>query len=150
VDDVIPYDELAASYSPRTGSRFNRVDQAQDQYLERPYLHYTIGTRVTPRVIDELRSHKIGSVLTHKEVPPFEPEVVKARNILETDPDWMTRLAGENLKRSMVEAARSGAQSVPGGLSYFPAVASVTALGRRRFERNNVQNQQQQPTGQER
>ena len=48
--------------------------------------------------------------------------------MLATDPDWMTRLAGEGLKKSLLESARMGATSTAGGTSYYPAVADPSKL----------------------
>jgi len=40
----------------------------------------------------------------------------------------MTRLAGEGLKKSLLESARMGASSTPAGTSYFPAMADPASL----------------------
>lgn len=128
IDDIVPYDELAVDYEPRAGSKSLGPNQAKNMYLEQPVLHYTIGTRITPQVIKDLNSNKISNIVVNEQQPVFSPFVVRARSIMETDPDWMTRMAGENLKRSTLEAARMGAKSTTEGTSYFPAAANPVGL----------------------
>lgn len=128
IDDIVPYDELAVDYEPRAGSKTLGPNQAKNMYLEQPVLHYTIGTRITPQVIKDLNSNKISNIVVNEQQPVFSPFVVRARSIMETDPDWMTRMAGENLKRSTLEAARMGAKSTTEGTSYFPAAANPVGL----------------------
>lgn len=128
IDDVVPYDMLAIDYEPREGSKTVGPNQAKNMYLEQPVLHYTIGTRITPQVIKDLNSNKISNIVVNEHQPVFSPYVIRARSIMESDPDWMTRMAGENLKRSTLEAARMGAKSTTEGTSYFPAAANPVGL----------------------
>ena len=128
IDDVVPYDMLAIDYEPREGSKTIGPNQAKNMYLEQPVLHYTIGTRITPQVIKDLNSNKISNIVVNEHQPVFSPYVIRARSIMESDPDWMTRMAGENLKRSTLEAARMGAKSTTEGTSYFPAAANPVGL----------------------
>lgn len=126
--DVVPYDQFASDYTPRDGSKDIPIGQSINQYMEKPYLHYTIGTRITPHVIKDLKEGGISSVLVNKETPVFKPHVVRSKALLSSDPDWMTRMGGENLKKNLLEAARMGATSTPAGTSYFPAVADPSRL----------------------
>jgi len=126
--DVVPYDQFASDYTPRDGSKDIPIGQSINQYMEKPYLHYTIGTRITPHVIKDLKEGGISSVLVNKDTPVFKPHVVRSKSLLSSDPDWMTRMGGENLKKNLLEAARMGATSTPAGTSYFPAVADPSRL----------------------
>ena len=128
INDVVPYDDFAEDYEPREGSKTVAPSAAKGTYLETPVMHYSIGTKLTPNVVKDLTSKGVGTIVVHDKEPVVSPEVVKARNILETDPDWMTRLSGENLKRSLLESARMGATSTPASTSYFPAAAEPTKL----------------------
>lgn len=127
-EDVVPYDHFIKDYVPRKDSIETGLPFARNKYLEKPYLHYTIGTRVTPEVEKNLRKYNVKSVLVNQEKPPFKGEVIRTRSLLATDPDWMTRLAGEGLKKSLLESARMGATSTAGGTSYYPAVADPSKL----------------------
>lgn len=126
--DIVPYDQLAAEYTPREGSVSVGPSQAKDKYLERPYLHYSIGTKVTPAIRKELESEGVGEVIVNAKPPVFEPYVIRSRTLLASDPDWMTRLSGEGLKKSLLQSAQMGASSTPAGTSYFPAMANPAEL----------------------
>lgn len=126
--DIVPYDTLARNYQPRAGSQTVKPSSAKDKYLEKPYLHYSIGTRITSAVGKELEGAGIKEVIVNGKPPVFDSAVIRSRSILSTDPDWMTRLSGEGLKKNLLESARMGASSTPAGTSYFPAMANPTAL----------------------
>lgn len=125
VGDVVDYDDIAHSWEPRKGSGLKSVTSAGNLYLEKPYLHYSIGTRVTPKVSKDLRKGGVSTVVVHSEPAPFEPLVVRAQDFMKHDKDWITRLAGENLKRSLSEAAARGSTSEKGGTSYYPELATM-------------------------
>lgn len=124
-DDVVNYNTLAADWTPREGAGLKTVTTANKLYLEQPYLHYTIGTRVTPRIAKKLQQAGIKTVMAHPDPPPFEPEVIRAQDYMSTDPDLMTRMAGENLKRVMTGAATRGATSQKDSTSYFPRLVNI-------------------------
>ena len=126
--DVIPYDSFAKGYEPRPGSETMKATDADGMYLEQPVLHYTVGTRVTPRVIKDFKERNVGDIVVNRNKPVFGAKVVRAKSMLSTDPDWMTRLSGENLKKNLLESARMGASSTPASTSYFPAMANPTQI----------------------
>ena len=129
--DVVPYDIIARDYQPRESSQRVRVSGSlKGTYLEQPVLHYTIGTRITPSVIKTLANHGIGDIVVNADEPAFKPKVVRSVDVLKTDPDWMTRLAGEGLKKAMLDAAQFGSTSVAKGTSYIPDVSDATNLER--------------------
>lgn len=130
--DTLDYDALASEWEPREGSRESEPQLAVGAYLERPVMHHTIGTRVTPRIAAELKSMGFNNILTHRDPPPFEPVVVRAQSFMQYDPDWLVRLGGENLKKSLVETASRGGESDYGGNSYIPRL-----FGMRNLEGNN-------------
>jgi DNA-directed RNA polymerase subunit beta' len=125
IDDVVDYDYIASRWEPREGSQLKSVTSASNLYLEQPYLHYSIGTRITPKVAKKLRDNGIKDVMTHKNPPPFEPYVVRAQDFIQTDKDWITRLGGENLKKATIAGATRGASSEIKGTSYYPRLAMI-------------------------
>lgn len=139
--DIIPYDSFAHDYQPRPGSEIKEAATTSGMYLEAPVLHYSIGTRITPKILKEFKDRNVGQVVVNKNAPVFNAKVVRARSVLSSDPDWMTRLAGENLKKNLLESARMGATSTPASTSYFPAMADPTRidkyLGGDQSEKNN-------------
>lgn len=128
--DVVPYSAVEHGYSPREGYLSSSPRSAAGRYLERPYLHYSVGTKVRPSVVKELEHFGVGAVDTHPDPPPFEPHFVRASASLQNDPDWMTRMYGSGLKKGLLSAAQRGAVSDELGTSFVPGLAHATDFGR--------------------
>lgn len=108
---VVPYMKIQKAYKPRKGWEEKTPGTAKGMYLEEPVLHYTIGTRITPEVVKELKARKVSRVKVHGNEPAFQPHVVRAMGITEKDPDWKVRLGGFGLKRGLIDAATHGSES---------------------------------------
>jgi DNA-directed RNA polymerase subunit beta' len=130
-DDVVPYDVLEHAYKPRNGHEVLDLRRAVGKYLERPVLHYSIGTKVRPSMLDEMRRFKVNTVVVHDNPPPFEPEMIRGMESLQHDPDWMTRQLGSNLKKSLLTASHRGASSDELGSSFVPPLARAVDFGRK-------------------
>ncbi|NBO18846.1 MAG: hypothetical protein EBV03_06405, partial [Proteobacteria bacterium] len=76
-DDLIPYSMLERNWTPRPGSVRGNPKSLSGHYLERPVLHYSIGTKIGKSVIGNLEKYGIKDIEAHKEPPPFEPEMVR-------------------------------------------------------------------------
>ena len=127
--DEVSYSRWAWGFKPRPGSVQSAPRQAIGKYLEQPALHYTIGTRVTKRVADELEKFKVPSVLYNEAPPGVHPEM---KSIVETTGqtnDWMGRLGTTYIGKRLVEDVQRGAESNSQGLNPYPAVAKGTTLG---------------------
>lgn len=129
LDEIVPYGEVAKRWTPRKGSVRVPVDSALGYYLEVPVLHYTIGTKIKPSVIKELKEAGIKDIIVHSDPPPFESYMVRAASSLEFDPNWMTRLFGSNQIRALLSAVRQGATGEIYGTSFVPAKAIGIPLG---------------------
>lgn len=121
--EQIPYSTLEHLWKPRAGAQNRPISEAIGHYLERPVLHYTIGTRVTNRLARELRDWGIQQVTTHTDPPPFQPEMVRSHDVAGLDPDWMTRFLGSNLTRTVLHAVHTGRPSSPTTSSFVPSLA---------------------------
>jgi len=60
--DKVPYNMLEKYYEPREDSKETSAELALGQYLEKPVLHYTIGTKIRPSVIKELQEFGVGDI----------------------------------------------------------------------------------------
>jgi len=130
--DLVPYNMLEHYWKPRSGSEEKRIDSAAGMYLEEPVLHYTVGTRITPSVLNTLKRHKIDKVLVHSEPPPFSARTVRAVDVVLNDPDWLVKLFGSYQKRSLQEAAAYGGLSQKYiNLSFVPALAEGKEFGKK-------------------
>jgi len=121
--DLVPYNEVAAVYQPRAEAKETGLQSVAGKYLEKPVLHYTIGTRVTPSVVKKLEKHGIKRITTHSERPQFSSEMVPATQLLKSDSDWMTRQTGTGLTKGLLDATHKGLESDQKGTSFVASRA---------------------------
>jgi len=129
-DDVVPYHTIERNWQPRPGAVTVAPSQAVGTYLERPTLHYTIGTRVTKNMLPRLAHFGVSTLTTHKDPPPFEPEMQRAAAAVSTDPDWQVRMLGSGQKGSLLDATHRGAVSDEAGTSFVPAMIRGVDFGK--------------------
>lgn len=113
--EIVPYDILQKKWVPRKDAAAVDIKKAEGGYLEVPVLHFSIGTRVTPAVLQILKKNGISSVLINKNPPGFEPYVVRAASRTVDEPDWKLRLGGFYLKKAYENAVTTGAADEPFG-----------------------------------
>lgn len=130
VDDIVPFNRAVATYKPRPDAQLLKPSKAIGKYLEEPVLHYTPGTRITPRVAKELEEWHIRDVYAHDEHPGFEGHWERLMTTTVHDPDWQTRLGGFYIGRAFTDAVLRGAASEATSTSYFPALAKGVGFGK--------------------
>jgi len=128
-DDIVPYSMLEHRYRPRPDALAMIPKRAVGHYLEKPYLHYSVGTRVRPSMLRDFQDFGISEVVAHPDAPPFEPEMVRGMATLQHDPDWMTRMFGSGLKTSLLKGVHRGGHSTTTGTSFVPALANPITFG---------------------
>lgn len=128
-DDVVPYSTMEHLYEPRPDHELTTPDRAVGKFLERPVLHYSIGTKVRPSVLKELGHFGVKEVAVHRDPPPFRGNMVRGMYSLQHDPDWMTRMYGSGLKDSVQDATHHGAVSDELGTSFVPALSRAVDFG---------------------
>lgn len=128
-DDVVPYSVLESRYNPREGTQEVEPREAVGRYLERPYLHYSIGTKVRPSMLQNFTDFGVGKVAVHADDPPFQPEMIRGMNNLQHDPDWITRMFGSGLKSSLLKGVHRGGHSDELGTSFVPGLAKSVQFG---------------------
>lgn len=128
-DDVIPYNMLERTWEPRPGHVAAPPATVHGYYLEKPVLHYTVGTRITPRIASHLNKHSVGRVFAHAEKPPFEPEMIRGMAIASYDPDPFAAMLGGYQQKSLLNAVRRGRVSDTAGTSFVPSLAEGKDFG---------------------
>jgi len=128
-DDIVEYTTIERNYRPRYGFRVLKPTAAVGSYLERPIHQYSIGTRITKKVSDDLHKRGVKELTVHTDPPPFEPEMVRAMQQMTVIPDWQVRLGGSYLQRGLMEALHRGRTSKVRGVSYVPALARSKGFG---------------------
>ena len=107
-DAVVSYQTVEKDYKPRESSVKVRIDLARGKYLEEPVLHFTIGTRITSRMIEDLKRHNIQSIAVHENPPPFEPEMQRLLDVPAHMPDWAHQLYSTYLEKRLINAVNTG------------------------------------------
>jgi hypothetical protein len=106
--DLVEYNYLARHWQPREGTTTVHPRLASGRYLEAPVGHYSIGTRLTKRMLDNIRKAGYTELKVHEEPPPWVPEARRAMESQAHSMDWMDRLAGYYTKGSLMDALTSG------------------------------------------
>lgn len=127
--DVTSYSGLAYAYKPRDDSNVLAPKNAVGQYLEQPALQYTIGTRVTNKMLREFDDFGVDKVRVHTEPPAFEPQMQRLRTAGQFGNDWMAKLHGTYLKRNLLSDVQSGAESKIHGTHPVPGLAYGVEFG---------------------
>jgi DNA-directed RNA polymerase subunit beta' len=130
-DQVVSYSAIEKDYQPRAAAKTMRTDLAYGKYLEKPELHYTIGTKLNSGVIKHLKEHDIESVLVHDQHPNFEPVMVRLVDVPEHHDDWMHVLNSTNLAKRFVNMVNKGASSDTQGASPIPGLAYGVGFGKK-------------------
>jgi DNA-directed RNA polymerase subunit beta' len=130
-EQIASYSAVEKNYEPRESSKTVRLDSAYGKYLEKPELHYTIGTRITSAVIKDLKNHEIESVLVNDQPPNFEPVMVRLVDIPEHHEDWMHVLNSTNLAKRFINMVNKGAVSDVKGPSPIPGLAYGVDFGKK-------------------
>ena len=131
-EEIVRYTDLEHTWTPRPGTQRIPPKKALGKYLEIPVLHYTIGTPITPKVIETLERHGIKQIAVNDKPPPFEPVMVRALELITMNPDWLVRLLGAYQKRSLIQAVSSGAISEKYNTpSFVPSLVEGVEFGRK-------------------
>ena len=130
-DDVIEYNQIERDYQPKDKVLKLHPDKATDHYLAKPALHYTIGTRITPRVAKQLSDNGEKEIEVTQESPGFSPEMQRVADIPGFKQDWLAQFAGSHLKKRTLDAVHSGdAVSDIHGVSFISGLAKGVEFGR--------------------
>jgi len=132
--DIVEYTALERNYRPRYGFRRLGPKDAVGQYLERPYLHYSIGTRISKSVAKRLADAGLKGVDAHPDPPSFEPKMIRSMSTMRHAPDWQVRLGGWYLQEGMLDALHRDVPSRISDVSYIPGLARGKGFGEKLTE----------------
>lgn len=126
--DIIDYNAFRDAYAKDVVHL--PIDQAVGRRLGEEVFHHTVGTPVTPSLVQELKGRGLRELAVSRRVPQLE-FVMKpfAMNPL-LDKDWMGRLAHRYLKGSIEQAAHFGETADVHGTHPVPAYAYGAEFGR--------------------
>jgi hypothetical protein len=128
-DEIVPYSIIERNWQPRQGSVSAAPSTLSGHYLEEPVLHYSVGTKITKNVADNMRKYGVANIQAHREPPPFESEMVRGMANISNDQDWMTRMLGSYQEKGFLNSVHRGLSSDSAGSSYVPALARGENFG---------------------
>jgi DNA-directed RNA polymerase subunit beta' len=128
--EIVSYNTMVSNYRPRKDAAFTAPTAAVGSYLEQPVLHYTVGTKITRKVADELGKFGHNRVMVHKNSPPFIPSMQSLRKVPQHEPDWVARLGSSYLGSGLLKSVHRGATSNLHGLNPVPGIAKGVELGK--------------------
>lgn len=107
-DDIVDYNTLQSQYRMPETTRLQSTKDSVGKYLQQPVLHYTIGTKITPKVIKDLTDNNLNEIYVDDNEPAFKPEMIRIRAASHTNPDWMASLGTSYLTKQLNESSTKG------------------------------------------
>lgn len=130
-DDVVDYNVLQSYYKMPLTTKISSANDAVGKYLQAPALHYTIGTKITPKVAKDLSENNYSSIYVDDSKPSFEPEMIRLRASSHTNPDWMASLGTSYLTKQLNESSTKGdITNVHSNADYRPRLAFGKDFGK--------------------
>jgi len=129
-DDLVTFDQLARAYKPSETVQSVKTHEAVGRYLVKPAAHYSLGTRITPRVANDLKSLGVESVDADTEHPGFEPEMVRAMEHGLRDPNPLTRMAGSYLEKGLLDTVHRARTAPRHDTSYVASLINPEEFGK--------------------
>lgn len=107
-DDVADYNAVQKTYRVPETAKVMNAKAAVGKYLQQPALHYTVGTRITPKVAANLADNSFDEVVVDDVEPHFEPEMIRLRTASHANQDWLASMGTSYLAKQLNEAATRG------------------------------------------
>lgn len=126
-DDIVEY---SSSLVPENKVKDTDLKKAIGKYLGQNALHFTVGTKIKPSVIEELKKAGISNVKVLEDPPSFVPVMFRSQDIPSLKTDWMAQMGASNLKKNLLNALTRGAKSRYHGINVEPALAYGVEFGR--------------------
>lgn len=107
-DDDVREGDFMADYRPPTDTAASSLDKSVNGYLQKPVLHYTVGTRITPKIAEHMRGAGVGDVMVSRTAPRFRAEMPRLRVASHSGRDWMQGLGTSYLSSQMQQSVERG------------------------------------------
>lgn len=129
-DDIVSYNRILGQYEPPEDTVEDAPESHLNNYLQAPALHYSIGTRITPKIAKHLSSRGFASVRASPTMPPFSPEMVRLQTSTHHDPDWLASQNTSYLKGQLQDKATRGTDTnIESNVHYIPRLAIGKGFG---------------------
>lgn len=124
VDDSINESTFLRGYKPPEDTRLMGVSNASNKYLQEPTLHYSVGTRITPRVATDMETHGVKEISVSGEKPNYETQMKRLRVAAHDDRDWLVSMGTSYLSNQLRDSLERGDETnVRENYHYGPRLA---------------------------
>ena len=110
--DMASYNSVMQHYSPPPTVRLRSLSDANEvvgKYLHGNVGHFTAGTRLTPRMVNDMKEAGYDSAPLDDEPPAFRPEMERLRTATTANTnDWIANMAASYMKSNLLEGAMRG------------------------------------------
>ena len=129
-EDLASYNTLMNTYSPPKASKIAAPSDSVGKYLEAPALHYSIGTKLTPKMVGRLKDAEFKDIIVSDVSPQFTPEMIRLRTAVQHEPDWMAALHSSYQASRLSNAANTGAETnIESNIHFAPRLAYGSGFG---------------------
>jgi hypothetical protein len=131
-DDTVSYNRIAQVYpAPESSKKTEVSERLAGQYLYSPALHYTVGTKLTPKMAKRIQDAGVKEVYVSSEAPKFYPQMVRLRAAAHSQPDWLARMSTSYIKSNLADTAARGADTdIAANHHWAPRLAVGDGFGR--------------------
>lgn len=129
-DDLVREADYMQSYKQPDDTADTPLHKATGLYLQQPVLHFTVGTRITPKIAERMRKVGATNVFASPTAPPFTPDMQRLRTASHSDKDWMASLSTSYLGKQMTQSAERGDETdLESNYHYAPRLAFGVGFG---------------------
>lgn len=133
-DESVRSSDFSRGYTPPKDTADTHLSKAVGSYLQKPALHYTIGTRLTPKMITRMQSVGIENVSASRTEPWFRPEMQRLRTAAHDSKDWLVSMGTSYLSSQMRDALERGDETnVQENYHFGPRLAYGADAGKGAF-----------------
>lgn len=129
-DDVASYSRLTRTYTPPENAKASSAADAVGRYLQAPALHYSIGTRITPRIGKDLAESGFDNILSSDDAPGFRPDMTNLRTASHYQDDWLAAQHTSYLRKQLNQDATRGVDTnIKDNIHFAPRLAVGAGFG---------------------
>ena len=136
-DDHVREADLMAAYREAPDTREAAPAGAVGGYLQRPVLHFTVGTRVTPKLADRMQAAGVTRVPVSYQEPKFQSDMPRLRVAAHNSRDWLQSLGTSYLSSQLQQSLERGDETnVRENVHFGPRLAYGADAGSGGFAEN--------------
>ena len=131
-DDIASYNTLSATYSPPASTKTLPLANAVGNYLQVPALHFTINTKLTPKMVEQMKDAGMTHAAVTDQEPKFHPEMFRLRAATHPGTDWLAKFHTSYLTSNIQnDAARARETDIEKNIHFAPRLAVGEGFGKK-------------------